>query len=209
MPFFLHQSLDHVFVGSPISPHLFEQLRVFCFNFFQQFIRFNCDNLVEQKPSQFVLCSFVWFFLWKRSPFFQFWFFSKFIDHSPSEFSDVKSFHGATVSRRTNLGWFRCSERKKVRCSFELDFMRQLDGEKRSSQCWPDEEKFSTRHTLETEKQKDKPKKKQTNLFDYLGVSKKKFVKFARIKISLPPIIVEKMEKKWRKLKNVWHRCKS
>ena len=88
-----------------------------------------------------------------------------------------------------------------MRCSFELDLMRQLDGEKRSSQCWPGEEKYTTRHTHETEKQKEKSKTKQVNLFDYLGVSKKKFVKFARIKISLPPIIVGKMEKKLRKLK--------
>ena len=45
-----------------------------------------------------------------------------------------------------------------MRYSFELDFMKQLDGGKRNLHCWPGEEKFSTRHTLETGKQKQKSK---------------------------------------------------
>ena len=207
---FLHQLLDHVFVGIPILPILLSNRGCIRFHFFTTFYQFLIVINLWSKNLLSSICVLVFCFLLKQKSLLLFL----------SFFLNYRSF-AKRIFRGELVFWSHRESKHKFRLvSFLREikneiffwirlFMKQLDSEKRSSQCWPGEERFSSRHTLETEKQKQKSKTKQKSLNDYPGVSKKRFVNLAKVKISLSTIIVRKIEKNWRKMKKVWHRCTS
>ena len=207
---FLHQLLHHVFVGIPILPILLSNRGCIRFHFLKTFYQFLFVINFWSKNLLSSICVLVFCFLLKQKSLLLFL----------SFFLNYRSF-AKRIYRGELVSWSHRESKHKVRLVLFLReikneiffwtrfFMKQLDSEKRSSQCWPGEEKFSTTHTLETERQKQKSKTEQKSLYDYPGVSRKKFVTLAKVKISLSPIIVRKMEKNWRKKKKVWHRCPS
>ena len=110
---FLHQILDHVFVGIPISPHLFwANAGVYPFIFCNNLSVFNCDNLLEQKPSEFDLCSCVLFFFLKQK------YLLLFLNFFPNHRSFAKRiFRGELVS------WSHRESKDKFRL---VSFLREL-----------------------------------------------------------------------------------
>ena len=162
---FLHQLLHHVFVGIPILPILLSNRGCIRFHFLNTFYQFLIVINFWSKNLLSSICVLVFCFLLKKKSLLLFL----------SFFLNYRSF-AKRIYRGELVCWSHRESKHKVRLvsflreikneiSFWIRFfMKQLDNEKRSSQCWPGEEKFSTRHTLEL-KNRSKNRKQIKRVF--------------------------------------------